>query len=336
MKWLFFSVILLGIAFLGASFVRSDMAQIYQQTVSQKKEALFSIGWVGDMVPAQDDSYNENVFSLVSNYTKIPTLMIGNLEGTFASPERVSKCSYLPQKCHAFSGSSVFAKSLKAAGFDVVSLVNNHSYDYGDEGLLDTETILAKEGIPFISPTKPSVNLTVSEKKIGILGVSSTPPAETITDYDFIKREVERLKKQNDIVILIFHGGAEGSDKTRVPEAYEYLGTENRGHVALVARTAIDAGADIILGSGPHVLRKIEYYKEKPIVYSAGNFVGGNERLTTKGILGISGIFNLFREEKEAPKYSHEIIPIKLSEKGVPAFDPENKGIELVESLSKE
>mgnify|MGYP002133579119 CR=1 FL=1 len=334
MRWLFFTITLLGLALLGVSLVRSDTLSVPLQKITQKKEPGFSIGWVGDMVPASDDAYNETVFSFVTPYTKTPTLMIGNLEGTFAREDRLSKCAYLSEKCHAFRGKASFAQSLKSAGFDFVSLINNHSYDYGDEGLLDTQKVLEEYGIPYISPTKPSVSIVVHEKKIGVLGVSSTPPISTITDYDFIKKEITKLKTENDIVILIFHGGAEGADKTKVLGEYEYLGTENRGNVVLVAQTAIDAGADIVLGSGPHVLRKVAYYKERPIIYSAGNFVGGNERLNTKGILGVSGIFTITKGT--AAPFTHSITPVVLSKEGVPSFDPEGAALQLVESLSKE
>ncbi len=291
-----------------------------------------SIGWVGDMVPAESDVFNNSVFSSVAPFTRLPSLMIGNLEGTFAQETRASKCVYLGTQCHAFRGGISFAYALKDAGFDIVSLVNNHSYDFGDEGLSDTEDALTQAGIPFISQTHPTASLVVQGKRIGILGVSFTPPSSTITDYNFITREIASLKQKNDIVILVFHGGAEGSDKTVVTGSYEYLGSENRGNVQLVAHTAIDAGADIVLGSGPHVLRKIEYYNNKPIIYSAGNFVGGNERLQTKGFLGVSALFTIEQKEGSSPVSVHSVV---LSKEGVPFIDPLEQGKSLIESLSK-
>jgi hypothetical protein len=118
-------------------------------------------------------------------------------------------------------------------------------------------------------------------------------------------------------VILIFHGGAEGADKNLVPRDTEYMGSENRGNVYKVAHTAIDAGADIVLGSGPHVLRETKMYKNKPIVYSAGNFVGGNEKLVTKGALGISGIFTITDTDDV---FTLATTPITLSKEGVPSM----------------
>lgn len=286
-----------------------------------------TVGWVGDMVPSDISTYNAHAFTAVAPTLALPTLLIGNLEGTFAQSDRISKCVYIATQCHAFRGDAGFADELKKAGFDVVSLVNNHSYDFGSDGLADTTAELDRAGIAYISPTKPTLSITIQEKKIGILGLSSTPPAQTITDYDFIVKNVTELKASHDYVIVIFHGGSEGSDKTALPYTEEYFGTENRGDVVRVAHTAIDAGADMVLGSGPHVLRTIENYRGKTIAYSLGNFIGGG-RLVTRGTLGLSGVFigNLSTA-------THQFISILLSPDGIPSLDPTEQSRQLLETL---
>ncbi len=333
MKWFWFCIVLVlsfGIlATLRNSAVISPLISNTERAITHDE---LSIGWVGDMVPAADDLFNTSALSSVSLLTQRPSLMIGNLEGTFADTSRPSKCLYMNTNCHAFRGDMSFAYALKRAGFDLVSLVNNHSYDYGTPGLEDTESILEAVGIPYISQTHPSTSIIVDGKKVGVLGVSFTPPFSTITDYDFITQEITTLRQHNDIVILIFHGGAEGSDKTAVTGEYEYLGDENRGNVQLVAQTAIDAGADIVFGSGPHVLRRVSYYKNKPIIYSAGNFVGGNGRLTTTGTLGISALFTVIQDNDE---FTHTVTPIILSKNGIPTIDGDGQALTLLKSLSK-
>jgi len=291
-----------------------------------------SVGWVGDMVPSSDDAYNENAFAEVLPFTSEPDLMIGNLEGTFALPDRNSKCETLAENCHAFRGSESFALELRKAGFDFVSLVNNHSLDFGQEGLSDTEAVLDHYGIPYVSQNKPTASITIEGKSVGILGVSSTPPHIAITDYDYIAREISELKQKNDIVILIFHGGAEGADKTIVTGDNEFMGTENRGNVQEVARVAVEAGADLILGSGPHVLRKIEVQNNSLIAYSMGNFVGGM-RLMTNGLLGVSGMLSLTLSDNELNSYS--VIPIKLSKEGIPSFDATAQATSLLHMLGQ-
>lgn len=289
-----------------------------------------TVGWVGDMVPSNDIDYNENVFAEVTGELLKPDLMIGNLEGTFAQADRTDKCMYLTSMCHAFRGDLSFAASLRDAGFDFVSLVNNHSYDFGREGLSDTEAILDAAGIAYISPTKQSTSITIKNKKVGILGLSSTQPTVTISDYDFIQREVIRLKSENDFVIVLFHGGAEGSDKTEVPGATEYVGSENRGDVQKVARTAVDAGADLVLGAGPHVLRKIEMYEGTPVAYSLGNFVGG-KRLIMGGNLSLSGIFTATLE-KDMPT-TYDFTSVILGADGTPKLDVFEQSKQLIRSL---
>lgn len=302
----------------------------FKKKTQKIKNPNISIGWVGDIVPTDNIDYNNSVFKDVQNYLEIPDLMIGNLEGGFADKNRISKCSYLKSHCYAFSGSPFFAQNLKVAGFDVVNLANNHAYDYGDEGLADTEKILKENNINFVSPTKPTLEIVVKNKKIGLLGITSSGDNySTLNDYDFISDQISKLKQRNDLVILLFHGGSEGSDKTLVENKYEFFGTENRGNVYLMARVAIDAGADIVLGSGPHVLRKIEYYNNKLIIYSAGNFAGGG-KLITKDILGISAIFNI---EVEKTKILYNIVPIQLNILGIPSFDPSQKALTLIDSL---
>ncbi len=293
-----------------------------------------TIGWVGDMVPSTDTLYNRSAFVSVQEELQKPDLMIGNLEGTFAQEGRVDKCVFLASdQCHSFRGDLSFAYALTDAGFDFVSLVNNHSYDFLEEGLADTERVLDEVGIPYISPTKPTTSITVKDKTVGILGLSSTPPAQTIADYEFIARETQRLSQENDFVIVIFHGGAEGSDKTAVPNTTEYVGSENRGDVAQVARVAIDAGADLVLGSGPHVLRKIETYQSAPIAYSLGNFVGGR-RLIMGGSLSISGIFTATLQ-KDGPA-TYDFVSVLLGPDGIPTLDPLEQGRSLMQELSRE
>jgi len=290
-----------------------------------------TVGWVGDMVPSSDPAYNKQVFASVTPELQVPDLMMGNLEGTFALPDRADKCMYIMSQCYAFRGDSNFATALQHAGFDFISLINNHSYDFGEEGLRDTEEALTRVGIPFISPTRQSTSVIIKGKKIGILGLSSTGPTKTITDYDFIEREVKRLTQEHDFVIVIFHGGSEGSNKTQVPGVTEYLGSENRGDVQKVAYTAIDAGADMVLGAGPHVLRKIELYKESPIAYSLGNFVGGKQ-LITSGVLGVSGVF-MSTLERDIPT-TYDFTSVLLSRDGIPSIDFTELGKQLITSLS--
>lgn len=311
-----------------------NLSQIIVQAPDAPPVKTLTVGWVGDMVPSSDLGYNITALNNVSSTLEVPNLMMGNLEGTFAHAGRVSKCTYISSMCHAFQGDPSFADTLKAAGFDFVSLINNHALDYGAAGLKDTETELNRVGLSYIAPDKPTTSIVVNGVRVGIMGLSSTQPTATITDYTYIAQTVQELKKDNDIVIVIFHGGAEGSDKTKVTGTEEYEGSEDRGNVQAVTYTAINAGADLVLGDGPHVLRKVQTYHTKPIAYSLGNFVGGKGRLMTpSGNLSLGGIFTA-TFENNLPK-STGFTSVILSKDGVPSLDPTNQAQQLLDSLSK-
>lgn len=332
-RFIILIIISLGAIFIGRTLY-ADAPQLPDALVQilptkQLSNKTLTISWVGDMVPSDDIAYNSTVFAGVTDLLQKPDVMIGNLEGTFANPERPSKCDYGMTQCYAFRGDISFLQSLQGAGFDVVSLTNNHSYDFGIAGLEDTKTALQTAGIPYVSSDEPTSSITVKGVRIGILGLSSTKPWQTITDYDFITKQVTNLKKDNDLVIVLFHGGAEGADKTTVPNAVEYMGDENRGDVRRMAHTAVDAGADLVFGAGPHVLRPVETYRGKTIAYSLGNFVGGNGRLQTSGILGKSAILTTsFTLKKDGTAIAlnplpWQLTPIQLTAKGVPQLPTE-------------
>ncbi|MGF1925095.1 MAG: CapA family protein, partial [Bacteroidia bacterium] len=120
----------------------------------------------------------------------------------------------------------------------------------------------------------------------------------SIKNIDSAKMLVHALKKQADIVIVSFHGGAEGAKYERVPRQTEIFYKENRGNVYAFAHGVIDAGADIVLGHGPHVTRAVEVYKNKFIAYSLGNFC-------TYGMFSLKG-----------PNGFAPLLQLKLNSKG--------------------
>ena len=328
------------VLFVGAVILLSVQESSQQHTqplpspipITHTPETL-TLSWVGDMVPTSDSFYNATVFEHVAPYLQAPDIALGNLEGTFARSDRTPKCFEGVKGCFVFRGTQSFASVVKEAGFDLVSVVNNHSLDYGKEGLEDTEYMLSDTGIDFISQLHPTKEIEVKGFRVGFLGIASSPPDRLINNIDFIATTVRTLKERNDIVVVIFHGGAEGPDKTLVPGVNEFQGDEDRGNVELVAHSAIDAGATLVLGSGPHVLRKVEYYKDGLIAYSLGNFVGGNGRLNTNGTLGTSGILYVTLARDSAPIYS--FVSTTLSKNGVPAIDESNAGFSLLQELSR-
>jgi poly-gamma-glutamate synthesis protein (capsule biosynthesis protein) len=168
------------------------------------------------------------------------------------------------------------AIELKKAGFDILNLANNHSMDYGSTALMDTIKVLEKNNI---TPLGAGQNKAAAHKpifinkkglRIGLLGYSIFPPEGYVSlddkpdvskaDIDTIVREINATKQQCDILVVSFHWGTE----------YQFYAGEMQKQYA---HTAVDSGADLILGHHPHVLQELEWYKDKLILYSLGNFV---------------------------------------------------------------
>lgn len=212
-------------------------------------------------------------------------IAFGNLEGPMIDGGVSSKCpppapvveGEPPPKvnCFAFRVPTRYGKYLKDAGFDVLSLANNHAGDFGDEGRASTRKTLDALGIKYAGSDKNQYAMTILEakgKRIAFIGFAHNNIVPNVNDLTFARQLVLQAKKKADIVVVSFHGGAEGSAAQRVPQETEIFFTEKRGNLPLFARTVIDAGADLVLGHGPHVLRGMEIYKDRMIAYSLGNF----------------------------------------------------------------
>ena len=166
-------------------------------------------------------------------------------------------------------------------GADLVTLGNNHTYDYGEEGLLDTLNTLDQEGIPYIGAGKTQADaeramiLTIGDFRISILNAeiilfNANPPAQTAAGdkpgtFDSYRPEllydaVRRAKAESDYCIVVTHWGSEGKS------------TPNEKQLT-VAKGAADAGADLIIGGHPHVLQGISHLGKVPVCYSLGNYL---------------------------------------------------------------
>ena len=228
----------------------------------------------------------------IGNYLSEADIVFGNLEGAIINdgmhPVKCSDNSRRAGRCYEFGMPEVLSNSLKGMGFNVLSMDNNHSEDYGADGYLFTQHKLGELGIKF-TPKTGFAEFLVEEIMIVVAAFGYSGTSHNISDLENTRLVIEDLDKQFDIIIVSFHGGAEGRDKVNIKDETELFLGENRGNVIAFARTAIDAGADMVIGHGPHVLRAIEIYKNKLIAYSLGNFLTyGNMNIS--GVTGISVI----------------------------------------------
>lgn len=284
--------------------------------IVEKTEAgdTISVIAVGDMMlgtnyPDRKKFTTKNILSTLSSILQDADFTIGNLEGVLASDTLESKKCKDKKNCYAFRSPPTFVHYFKQAGFDFLSLANNHSGDFDNEGLRQTMKVLDSAGIQYAG-LKNICEYTILEKeglKLGIIGVGHSWRHVYINDYDHISSLIKTVKQKADVAVVFFHGGAEGSHAEHVPKAEEKFYSESRGNVHQLARVCVDAGADLVIGSGPHVTRAMELYKGRLIAYSLGNFATYG-KISLNGPMGIAPILKI-HISKSGAFLSGRIIP---------------------------
>ena len=305
-----------------------------------KKITVIGVGdiMLGSNYPSKN-LLPKNDYNILSDTEKIlqdADITIGNLEGTLFDEGGTPKSCSDPSVCFVFRTPSKYGQYLKEAGFDYLSIANNHSNDFGDEGIRQTMKNLDELGIKYTGIKKLAETAIIEKDNLKYGFVSFAPLSKTVdlNDYEYGAELIKSLKSEVDIVIVMFHGGAEGNGKEHLTRKTEMFFGENRGNVFKFARMAVDAGADIIFGQGPHVTRAIELYKNKFISYSAGNFATYG-KFNLKGSSGIAPIFKITLDSK-GNFIEGEIIPVRQT-KGVygPFIDENKSAVKEIISLNK-
>jgi poly-gamma-glutamate capsule biosynthesis protein CapA/YwtB (metallophosphatase superfamily) len=305
------------------------------------EDTLITLVAVGDMMLGTNfpnESYlpekNSILLEPLHDVLQNADITFGNLEGTVLnSGGNVKKCSD-PSKCYAFRQPEYVVEQLKNAGFSFLSIANNHLGDFGDVGRENTMRILREKGIRYAGLVAcPWDTLTVKGITVGMTAFAPNTGCLQINDYKTLQTVVKQLKQFCQIVIVSFHGGAEGSGRTNITRKNELFYGEDRGNVYEFARVAIDAGADVVLGHGPHVTRAIDFYKGKFISYSMGNFCTYG-RFNLNGVSGIAPVFKL-QLTKNGEFVSGKVISTKQLGEGGPLLDETNGALEQIKKLTK-
>lgn len=258
----------------------------------------------------------------------------GNLEGTLLNSGGTPKTCKDPKVCYVFRSPVRYVENLTRAGFDIMSLANNHAGDFGEAGRQSSMRTLDSVGIKHAG--QQTQKFTIFEKdslKYGLVAFAPNSGCVQLNDIEGAKALVQQLDSLCDIIIVSFHGGAEGAQYQNVPRAREIFHGEDRGDVYAFAHTLIDAGADVIFGHGPHVTRAIEVYKERFITYSMGNFCT-YRGISVNGVNGIAPILKIYTD-RHGKFYQGKIIPTyQTYETGV-RVDPMNQVIKKLQELTK-
>jgi poly-gamma-glutamate capsule biosynthesis protein CapA/YwtB (metallophosphatase superfamily) len=259
-------------------------------------------------------------------------VVLGNLEGTLTNATGPAKCPRASQTCFAFRTPPSYARRLRDAGFTVLNLANNHAHDYGEAGLRDTVAALDRAGLEHTGQPGETARQKVGAVRVAVVGFSTYPWAESMTDLTSVRKVVAKADESADVVVVTAHMGAEGTDRQHVrPGTERYLG-ENRGDPVRFARAAIDAGADLVVGHGPHVLRGMEWYKGRLIAYSLGNFAGYGV-FSLGGPLSSSGILRITLAG-DGRFETGVLVPTQLVGKGLPVLDPAERAHGIMRTLS--
>jgi hypothetical protein len=300
-----------------------------------------SIAAVGDMMIGTDYPQNhlpdDDGVSFLSNVAAIISaadIAIGNLEGVLLDGgEPGKKCSN-PNACYLFRSPTRYAKHYKDAGFDMMSLANNHARDFGEEGRSSSMEALAAHGILQSGRAWTTAVLQHDDLTVAYLAYAVTKNSNMLLDYELAFLWIAAHAEIYDIVVVTFHGGAEGADVTHVPFAEEEYYGEPRGDVVWFARGAVDAGADLVVGHGPHVVRGMERYKERLIAYSLGNFAT-YYGISVAGIKGIAPILTTTLDGNGVFIEGHITSTIQLRPAG-PSIDEKQRALSLMRRLSAE
>lgn len=253
--------------------------------IERRRRHVVTIACVGDMVlgvnypdeapllPVHDGVH---LFDDVREYLVEADIAAGNLEGLLLDKGGTVRTVRDPKYAYFFRMPERYINHFIDAGFDFLTIGNNHLRDFGEDGVRSTLDILEASGIAYAG-LRHRCETAIVEKNGVRYGFAAFAPFIDmcdIHDLELVDELVGKLRNDDkcDLVIVTHHGGAEGSGAYRVPRQREFSGGVYRGNVYEFSHRCIDAGADFVFGHGPHVVRGMELYKGKLIAYSLGNF----------------------------------------------------------------
>jgi poly-gamma-glutamate capsule biosynthesis protein CapA/YwtB (metallophosphatase superfamily) len=303
---------------------------------SPAASATVSITWVGDMTfgtlnawpPAGTGSLLDGVKpDLHSNLT------MGNLETALGSLP-MTKCAPGEKDCYQFEAPDYTARDLKRDGFAAVNVANNHTLDAGAAGEASTDAALRSAHLRWTGRPGQITYITRNGIKIALLGFAPWSYDADMLDIPAAKALVRQAKAHAQVVIVIEHAGAEGDTAQHVRPGEEYFLGQDRGNSIAFTHGVIDAGADLVMGSGPHVLRGFQWYHGHLIAYSLGNFCGYNT-LGLNGVTSVSAILHVTLNAK-GQFVRGSITPLRVEPPGTPELDPSHAAIGLINQLSRD
>jgi hypothetical protein len=291
---------------------------------------------VGDMIfgntpdlPARPKHYLDDVEHAITGRANI---VFANLEGTLTTATH-GKCGGSNHgDCFNFRNPPHYARYFAEDGFTVVNNANNHSHDFGQLGLDQTIHAVKAAGMKQTGLPGQVTVMHVGALRVAVVGFAPYASTADMLKLRSAVRLIRKARTKARVVIVYMHAGAEGSDRQHVTGQEEHYVGEDRGNAEKFAHLAIRSGASLVIASGPHVLRGMQFYRGHLIAYSLGNFANFHN-FGSGGVLSNSAILHVqlsaigrFRGAR--------LIPVLLDGEGHPTIG--GSAIRVVRSLSKQ
>lgn len=316
-------------------------AHAISTTPKVNTEQVISVSAVGDLMLGTDYPRNQlppmdgaRILSQAKAYIQDSDIRFGNFEGTLHDGPPGAGAKAIGRNRYAFRTPTRYASLLTQAGFNVMSLANNHIRDMGRAGVISTKQTLQEAGIQYSSKDGEVAQFDIRGTRVALIATDYYTGPRSITQPDSTYREIEELSRTHPIVIVSVHAGGEGAKADRVVFGNEIFLGENRGNSVAFAREAIRRGADLIIMHGPHIPRGLEVFEDRLIVYSLGNFA------TMQGISinGVNAIAPLIRVQMKANGefYKGHIGSFEQARPDIVRLDAQNKALKMMERLSIE
>jgi hypothetical protein len=295
-----------------------------------------TIAAVGDMMlgntpdlPPSPATYLDPVKPILARGAQV---VFGNLEGTLTTAPG-GKCSpkSAGKTCFAFRDPPDYVRYIAGAGFTVLNDANNHSMDFGPAGQAQTVQTIHAAGLAQTGLPGEITLVTAHGVRVAFLAFAPYGYTASLLDLPAAQALVQKAAREASVVVVYMHAGAEGSDADHVTGHEETYVGEDRGNPEAFAHQAIDAGASLVIASGPHVLRGMQFYRGHLIAYSLGNFAGyGN--FGAGGNLSLSAILHVTLSASGQFEQAR-MYPLQLSSQGQPI--PGSDATAFVAQLSR-
>jgi hypothetical protein len=290
---------------------------------------------VGDMIfgntpslPPDPKHYLDDVDRAIKASANI---VFANLEGTLTTATK-GKCGR-PNggDCFNFRNPPRYAHYFAGDGFTVLNDANNHSHDFGPAGLDQTVAAIRRAGMKQTGLPGQITLVAAGGHRVAMVAFAPYADTADMLKLDDAAALVRKARSEARVVIVYMHAGAEGSDRQHVTGHEEYFVGEDRGNAEKFAHLAIRSGASLVIASGPHVLRGMEFYRGHLIAYSLGNFANFHN-FGGGGLLSDSAILHV-RLSPTGKFQTARLIPVRLDGEGHPSIGGPSIGV--VRGLSK-